>query len=374
MKQFRNILIVMLVLIITSLFLVSGCEKKEAETIKIGAILPLTGTASEIAAQHKMGIDFAVNEINAAGGINGKKLEIIYEDDQNDPKTTVSAFNKLNSINKVPVVLTVMSGSSMAVYPVAEKNKVILFANCGHPEIADLSTWVFRNFPSSTTEAERMISFLTQELKLKKLFVFYINDAYGEGAKKVIVKKFTEANGEIVGEEAYDKAGLDFKSLVQKMKEQKPEGVYVFGYGKATGLISKQIREMGYEGLLIGSYNFSVAPINEIASEALEEALFTSPIFNPKSQDENISKFVSAFQTRYHTPPPWNAVTEYDAIKIIASVIKDYGYGSDTLRDGLIKMKDFIGVAGDYQKRGDEWLPALTIKTYKNGNVVDYGK
>lgn len=374
MKHVRRFLVVCLIIFFGFVFNVGMSKVNKPEAYKIGAILPMTGTASEIAEQHKKGMDFAVAKINNSGGINGKRIEIIYEDDRNDPKTTVAAFNKLIGTHQVPVVITVMSGPSMAVYPVAEKNNVVLFANCGHPEIANLSPWVFRNFPSSAQEAEKMIEFLRKEVRLNSLFIFYINDAYGDGAKNVIVKKFTEAKGEILGIDAYDKGGLDFRSIIHKMIQKKPEGVYVFGYGKATGLITKQIKEMGYRGLLIGSYNFSVAPINVIASEALEESIFTSPIFTPESTGEDVSNFVSSFESNYGAMPPWNAVIEYDAIHLISSVIEEYGYEGEAIKKGLIKKEGFNGIAGNYKKKGDEWLAEITIKKYKKGKIVVYEK
>jgi len=100
---------------------------KENQVIEIGAILPLTGTGSEIGQQHKMGLDLAVEEINNSGGINNKSLIIKYEDDKNDQKLTVTAFNKLADIDRVPLIITVMSGPSMAIYPLSIQKEVVLF-------------------------------------------------------------------------------------------------------------------------------------------------------------------------------------------------------------------------------------------------------
>jgi len=159
MRKPKNIFSLVIILLVFISFQIFCKAAKENQVIEIGAILPLTGTGSEIGQQHKMGLDLAVEEINNSGGINNKSLIIKYEDDKNDQKLTVTAFNKLADIDRVPLIITVMSGPSMAIYPLSIQKEVVLFANCGHPEITSLSNWVFRNFPTSKHEAETMVKF-----------------------------------------------------------------------------------------------------------------------------------------------------------------------------------------------------------------------
>ncbi len=363
--------VVLILGLVLSLF--TGCARKEPDVIKIGAILPLTGSAAEIAEQHKMGIDLAVEKINMEGGINGKKLEVIYEDDKNDPKEAVNAFSKLADINRLPIIITVMSASSMAVYPIAEKKRVVLFANCGHPDITSLSDWVFRNFPTSKHEAKVMMKFIYEHLKIKNLAVLYINDAFGEGAMNVIRDESKNYGINILISESFEKDATDFKTLISKVIKKNPEAIYIYGYGKANGIVVKQTRELGFKGYILGSYNFSMEPTLSIASQALEGSIFTAPTFNANSRDEKTIEFVSEFIKRYQKMPIWNSVIEYDAINLITQAIKNSGYSGENIRMYLKNYGDFEGIAGKYTYLPvGEWMCELSIKTIKNGEIYDF--
>jgi branched-chain amino acid transport system substrate-binding protein len=371
MKRKILIPLAILVVIIAAIAIYFAQKPKEPETIKIGAILPLTGSASEIGEQHKMGLMLAVDEINSQGGINGKKIKIIYEDDKNDPKEAVAAFNKLANIDKVPIVITAMSASSMAIYPIAEQKKIVLFANCGHPEITMLSEWVFRNFPTSKHEAQKMTHFAWNTLKIKNLAILYINDAFGEAAMKEIKKEFESLGGKILTIVPFEKDKTDFRTQIMKVLQLKPEAIYVYGYGKANGLMVKQIRESGYKGLLLGSYNFSVEPTLGIAKIALEGSYFTAPAFDPSSESKEIINFVNRFKQKYNKLPNWNTVIEYDAVNLIAQVIKNKENSSDKIKSGLENYGDFKGVAGEYKVvMKNEWVPKLVIKTFRQGKIM----
>ena len=364
-------LVVILIIVGITISLNRPRTSKQPEVIKIGAILPLTGSAAEIAEQHKMGMDFAVQEINKKGGIKGKKLEIIYEDDKNDPKNTVTAFNKLTDVEKVPVVFTVMSSPSMAVYPLAEKKKVVLFANCGHPEITELSEWVFRNFPTGKHEARKMVWFAYEKLGIRRLAILYINDAFGEGAMKVIKEEFKKRGGKVLVAEPFEKNKVDFKSQILRVISSHPEAIYIYGYGKANGLVVRQTREAGYKGYILGSYNFSVEPTLSLAKEALEGSYFTSPAFDINTKKEKVKEFIERFKKVYGKPPLWNTVYEYDALMLLAKVMTEKGYTGEAIQEGLKKIGDFTGMAGKYKALPyGEWESELVIKTFKKGKIM----
>ena len=346
--------------------------KESAENvIKIGAILPLTGSAAEIAEQHKQGIDFAVDEINKNDGIRGRKVQLIYEDDKNDPKLTVSAFNKLADIHKIPIIITVMSSPSMAIYPLADQKKVILFANCGHPEITKLSKWVFRNFPTSQQEAQVMVEFVKDTLKINNLSILYINDIFGEGAMKALKIGLENYGLRIISIDSFEKDSSDFRALITKVINLKPNAIYIYGYGKANGLIIRQIRESGYEGILLGSYNFSVEPTLSLAKEALEGSYFTMPCFDKNTNNEIKINFLNEFRNKYKKDPEWNTVIEYDAINLIAKVIRDNGYSPELIKKGLEETNSFEGIMGRYKQiNRNEWQCNICVKTIKNGKII----
>lgn len=375
MKNKKLVFILAAVAILAAILIIITQFQKPTESsenvIKIGAILPLTGSAAEIAEQHKQGIDFAVDEINLKGGIRGKKIQLMYEDDKNDPKLTVSVFNKLVDIHKIPLMITVMSSPSMAIYPLAEQKNIILFANCGHPEITSLSKWVYRNFPTSRQEAQVMVDFIKEKLKIKYLSILYINDIFGEGAMKTLKSGLENYGIRIVSIDSFEKDSSDYRALITKVINIKPDSIYIYGYGKANGLIIRQIKEAGYEGLLLGSYNFSVEPTLSIAKEALEGSYFTMPSFDKDSKDEIIINFLNEFRNKYKKDPEWNTVIEYDAINLIAKVISDNGYSAELMKKGLEEVKFFEGIMGRYKKvDSNEWQCSLSIKTIRNGKII----
>jgi len=368
----KNVFSLVIILLVFISFQIFCKAAKENQVIEIGAILPLTGTGSEIGQQHKMGLDLAVEEINNSGGMNNKSLIIKYEDDKNDQKLTVTAFNKLADIDKVPLIITVMSGPSMAIYPLSIQKEVVLFANCGHPEITSLSNWVFRNFPTSKHEAETMVKFAKNKLGLSNLAILYVNDAFGEAAMKTMRQKFQEYGGVISAVESFEKDGADFRSSITKILQANPQAVYVYGYGKSNGLIVKQLRESGYSKYILGSYNFSVEPTISIAKDALEGSFFTEPSFNPQSLDPKTVAFVSAFRRKFNMEPVWNAVLEYDAVNIIKKALEKNSTSGPVIKATLEQVGDYEGIAGKYTYSDHgEWVVDLKVETIKDGKIVN---
>jgi branched-chain amino acid transport system substrate-binding protein len=263
----------------------------------------------------------------------------------------------------------------MAVYPLAEKKRVVLFANCGHPEITELSDWVFRNFPTGKQEAHKMVKFAYDELGIRTISVLFINDAFGEGAMKVIKEEFEKRGGKILRTEAFEKDNVDFRSLIGRVLQSQPQAIYIYGYGNANGLVVKQTRELGYEKYVLGSYNFSIEPTLGIAKEALEGSYFTSPMFDSNSPAAEIERFVNDFKQKYGVPPLWNTVYEYDAIQVLAKVIGQGSFSGESIRSNLKNVGDFNGFAGKYFALPyGEWESELTVKTFRNGRQVVVAK
>lgn len=363
----------MFTVVILSLLFFS-CSNKNVEVIKIGAILPLTGNASFIGEQHKTGMDFAVKIINEKWqkANESKRLEIIYEDDSADPKKTINSFNKLVNFDNVKIVITVMSSPSMALIPLLDKNKVVLIANCGHPTITTESEWVFRNFPTSGQEVELMMNYLEKKKIINSISVLYINDSYGESAKEEIVKLAKNVKMKVLSVDNYDKASLDYKNSLTKIISLKPEAIYVFGYGDPTVQIIKQLAELKYKGLLIGSYNFSGAPISTLCLKEIENSLFTAPEYDLLNTNEKLELFKKEYYESNKKEPLWNTVVEFDAVNLILKVCEKTNIcNGDSLKNAFSTMGDFNGLAGEYKRNNKrEWVINLIPKTVKNGIIT----
>ena len=370
--------LVIISIIIASLMVFSfGCAKKEEKEIKIGVIMPLSGNAAWLGEQHKWGIEIAVNEINATGGVNGSPLKIIYEDDKNSPLEGVNALNKILSSHKnIPVIMCMTSSTCMAIYKRVEENNIVLFANAGHPEIASLSNWVFRNFLTGLQEAKRMAEVCINDLGLKEVAVAYINDAYGESGFNVFKDTFSKSGGSISVSEKYDKDGTDFKTEITKLLAKKPKAIYILGYGNSTAILINQLKEFKYSGKLLGTNNFSGPPISTLANTALDGAIFTAPHFFSDKSSTKIAAFISKVRKKYGKEPQWNTVVEYDAIHIISNAMRKINQiDGNFLKKELLNIGNYEGIAGKYiYSPTKEWLMPLSVMTYKNNVQVPYVK
>lgn len=375
MRRFNRVFSLIIILCIIAVMGI-GCTK-EPDVIKIGAVMPLTGPLAWLGQQHRWGLDIAVKDINSKGGINGKRIEIVYEDDGGDPKTAVSAFNLLVLKHNVPLVFVVMSSSALAVQPVAEKKQVVLFANVGHPKVAELSKWTFRIFLTSQQEASFMAKFCNESLSIEKLAVLYVNDAYGEAGFNVFKDKYTQAGGRIVISERYSPKSSEFRTEITKILSANPEAVYVLGYGKSTANLLNQLRELNYRGVILGTNNFSGPPISEIASVALEGSIFTAPYFYSNMEDnKQLVEFMNTVKRSSGKDPQWNTVVEYDALHIVAKALKNSAnYTGDKLRSNLDNIRKFKGLAGEYNySNTGEWLLDLVVLTYEESKQIPYGR
>ena len=170
-------------------------SKKELEEIKIGAIMPLTGELATYGEPVKKGMELALEEINAKGGINGKPLKIIFEDDLGGPKTAVTVFNKLIDNEKVPIILgPLTSSASMATAPIAERRKVVqLSTMAGTIDLKYAGDYVFRVFASNEYQSKSIANKAIDVFNAKRAAILYINNAYGQGSKEVIKKRYPNA-------------------------------------------------------------------------------------------------------------------------------------------------------------------------------------
>jgi len=361
-----------LLIIVSSIFTLQGCAKKE-KVIKIGAILPLTGPVSMAGEWMKNGIELAVEEINRNGGINGKKIEVIYGDSKNQAKEGIALINKMISVDRVPVVIATMSGVAAPLIPFADKNKIVLFVTLTSlPGLTDKSEWVFRYHISGEEEAKTMAEFAFKKLGLKTLGVLYINDEFGIQCSRIFKENFEGLGGKILFSESFEKGGSDFRSILQKVKEINPPGLYILGYGQSLAFIVKQIREMGINSTILSMNALGLPKYLEIMGEAAEGAYCTVPLFSPTSPQENVQKFVKSYRSKFNNVPNFISAETYDMIHILTEAIRKGGYSKDNIRKELLNIKNFPAVMGPVTTLSNgEMIFPLTVKKIHNGTLVE---
>jgi len=344
------------------------------EVYKIGAILPLTGGTAMVGEHAQKGMILATEDINTAGGIYGKKLEIVIGDSKNEPKEGVAIFHRFASINRLPVVVSAMSSVSMAVVPLADQYKIVLATTIvSAPGITEKSPWVFRVFMSTDSEAGAMKIFILKNMGLKKIAVLYINDEFGRTAFEVFKKMYEAEGGKVIWSDSFEKAGIDFRSQIFKLKAAKPKGVYIIGYDKALGIILRQIAEAKIKTRLFSFSGLPTPTVLEHAGKATEGVYFTSTQFNVENPTTKATEeFVKKYKARFGKAPNHYAAYTYDVTSIIAEAIRIGGYSAEGIKSGLSKIKGFTGVIGaiTIPLSRDADFPVV-VKIIRQGKPID---
>jgi len=350
-----------------------GCQPKS--DIKIGAILPLTGDAAKWGQASKNAIDLAVEGINKSGGISGRKVAVLFEDDRGGVTDATNAMTKLVKVDKVPLVLgTLFSSATLAIAPIANENKVVLLSPASSaPKITQAGDFIFRNCASDVYEGGIMAGFVHDTLKYRKVGVAYINNDYGLGLKTEFETAFKAKGGEIVASEAFDQGATDFRSLLLKIKAAAPDAIYLPGYPPEMGRLLRQAKELGINKQFLSVVIFEDPRVLELAGGAAEGVIYSCQIFDPTSGEANVRKFVTAYKTKYGSDPDIYAGLSYDAMNIAALAIKNGGTTGGGIRDALYKIRDFPGVTGvtTFDQNGDVTKP-IGLKMVRNGKFEWY--
>jgi len=360
--------------VISGLFMAtfSACTKKvtEPETIKIGAVVFLTGPQSVLGEEVKNAFTVALDEINQKTGINGKKLDIIYEDSKDSPKDAIMAFNRL-MLQKPPLVIVTGDVVGLSLIPLADKNNIPLLATvAAGPEITQKSKWAFRVFVQSGRQGELMADYAYKTLKIKSVASLYINNDFGITTSGGFKKVFESQGGKIKGVESYELGDKDMRAQIKKLQTLKPEAIYVTGFGDGYGACIKQIREMGYKGLLLSDNSLSIPYFRQQTTPASEGAYFTSTLYDESSEVPMTAGFIKKYQEKFNSTPSFIGAFAYDALKLASSALEKGGESSDGIRESLLSMK-MDGLVGKiaFDQKGDLDFP-LVIKKIENGKIL----
>jgi len=368
-KTWIWIIIIAAVALATALFITQ--TKKESEEIKIGAILPLTGDAAIYGQEMKKGIDLALEEINKK---NKVRIRVIYEDDQGIPRNAVSAAQKLITYNKVPVIICSLSSITLALAPIAQREKVVLISpSASAPEITYAGEFVFRVWPSDIFEGGEMAKFAFNNLKISKTAIIYVNNDYGKGLEQVFRRGFEELGGTILANEGYEFGATDFRTQLSKIKVKKPEALYIVGYWKEIIQILRQMKEIDFHTQILSAIGFKEPEILEFAGQEAEGAILTGPFYDPHIKEEIVQDFVTRYKVKFNEEPGIWAAHSYDAMKIIGLSIEGGGSTSSEIQKVMSTIKDFKGVTGimSFDEHGDVIKP-IRFYTVKNKKFIPY--
>lgn len=340
-------MILITLIIMSSGLLVGSCGKKDDQSYKIGVITPLTGTRATYGAATKRGVDLAAEKINKQGGVNGVRIDIIYEDSQGEPALATNALQKLINVNNVPVVLGAFrSAETQAIAPIAEKQKVILFsASSTADDIKYAGDYIFRNVPTNSDQGTTAALFVLQFLEKKKAAVLYQNDDYGKSLAEAFIRSFQERGGSVVVKETFESKQRDYKTVLAKVKQKRPEVVFFPGNYEECAIILKQARELRFMEPFVGGDGAYSPQLFEIGGRAVENSYYTLMAMGYGISDDLIEFFRRSFIEKYAEEPDVYSAYAYDAIITIAEAIKQSAYSADSIKGALYRM-EFKGITG----------------------------
>jgi len=334
-KGIKNVLLGTAV--VSAMMMAASCSGKKNDTIKIGGIAPLSGGVAVYGAECKNGIDLAVEEINAAGGINGQKIEFICEDDEGDSAKSVNAYKKLVTKDRVKVIIgSLTSGCTMAITNLAQAQKVVQIAPAATAvSITDAGNYVFRACYTDPFQGKIGGKFAYENLGTKKAAVLYdIGNDYSVGLTDNFTAEYTSMGGSIVSKESYSTGDKDFNAQLTKIKAANPEVIYLPDYYGTVALIAKQLRAQGINVPIVGADGW-----DGLTDNAGDEVLngYYSNHYSEDSSSAAVQTFVKSFKAKYNKAPNSFAALGYDCVYMLRDAMKASGSTDDSakIRDAL---------------------------------------
>jgi branched-chain amino acid transport system substrate-binding protein len=350
---------------------VFACGKGGGGTeIVIGEYGSLTGTTATFGQSTDNGIKLAFDEINAAGGLLGKKVKVLVEDDRSQPEEATTAVTKLiNQSHVVAVLGEVSSSRSLAAAPICQSNKVPMVSpSSTNPRVTQVGDYIFRVCFIDPFQAPVMAKFAANTLKVKRVAILTdVRNDYSIGLQTFFRQSFKSLGGEIVAEQSYSEGDSDFRAQLTQIKSVNPEAIYVPGYYTEVATIARQARELGITVPLMGGDGWDSPKLFEIGGEALD-GCYLSNHYSVDDPSPAIQKFVADYKKKYNGTPDALAALGYDAARILADAIKRAGStDGEKIRDALKTVKDFPGVTGTITINADRNAvkPAVVLKIEK---------
>ncbi|HEV3469517.1 MAG TPA: ABC transporter substrate-binding protein [Pyrinomonadaceae bacterium] len=365
------ITLVSLALVVAS----SACERRgggggagDGGPIKVGIYGDLSGQTSSFGQSTKNGALMAIEELNAAGGIGGRKIEYVIEDDQGQPAQAATVVTKLINQDRVHAILgEVASTNSLAAAPKAQEAKIpMITPSSTNPRVTQVGDYIFRVCFTDDFQGAVAAKFAANTLKAKRAAILGdFNSDYSKGMSQYFVQEFTGSGGQIVERQTYTQTDADFKGQLTAIRAANPDVIFVPGYYGQVGVIAKQAKELGIKAPLLGGDGWDAPQLWDLGGAALNGAYMVNH-YSIDDPSPAIKKFVDAYRRRYGgTDPDAIAALAYDAMNVLADAIKRAGSTDPAkLRDAIAQTKGFAGVTGSISinENRDAVKPAVVFE------------
>jgi branched-chain amino acid transport system substrate-binding protein len=364
LKLNRALYLILCLVIVLSVL--AGCGRNQ--TIKIGAIQPISGQIATYGIQTRDAIKMAVAEINDQGGVLGKQLELLVEDDEANPEKTVNAFIKLTAKDKVVGIIGALTSKcSLAITEDAQTQKVILISPAStNDTLTAAGDYIFRACYQDSFQGRVCAQFAVNNLKARRAAILFdITNDYSKGLMQNFKVRFGALGGQIVVVESYSTGDKDFNAQLTKIKAAKPEVLFLPDYYSTVSLIAKQARNQGMTMPLLGGDGW-----DEITNNAGAEVVdcYYSNHYSPEAADPDVKAFVGKYKARYQITPNALAALGYDATYILAEAINQAGsLAPERIKAALFQTnRKFVTGQIKFDRQGNPVKSAIMLKIVKN--------
>jgi len=375
-----------LLAVVTGIIALFAAPVLAADTIKIGAVLAVTGPASFLGAPEAKTLEMLAEEINAKGGIGGKKIQLVIKDTGADPQKAVSFTKQLIDEEKVFAIIgPSTSGETMQIKNIAEQGKTILLS-CAAAEVIvnPVAKYVFKT-PQMDKHAVIRIFQQMKKMGISKIGVLSSNTGFGKAGKEQIEKLAPEHSIQILVNEVYDKAATDLTAEVTKVKAANVQGVVNWSIEPAQAIVIKNIRQAGMTVPIFQSHGFGNISYCKLCGPAAEGVIFpagrllvadTLSAKNP--QKAVLVDYKKKYEAKFKEDVSTFGGHAYDAMMILAKAIEKAGADKEKVRDAIENLKGFVGTAGVFNFSATDHnglgLDAFEMLTVKNGEFAVYDK
>lgn len=346
------------------------------DTVKIGVGAPMTGRSAAFGIQVRYGVEAAVEELNAKGGILGKKVEFVMKDDESSANSAaVVAQSLAGDKDIVAVIGHFNSDCSSAAKPIYTEAGIVMFSPAStNVEITKNSDWVFRNIFNDRSQGEALALYVAKAMKMKKVAVLYENDTYGRGLAEYFKGKAKELGLEITNDLSYESDATDFRPLLTQLRATKPDVIVTAGLYKSGGTISRQARELGLRQPLLGGDGMFSDELAKIGGAAAEGYIVSCPFI--MEADERAIALRDKIKAKNGVDGDVWAALAHDAVMIIAeAATRQNSTAREAIRNGIAGMNDresaYQGITGTtyFDVEGDT-VKNVFFGTIKGGKFV----
>lgn len=347
MRRDRRLLLLSTLVFASSL--ASGCKKSDSGDIIIGHYASMTGSTAHFGQDTDKAVRLAVDQVNQAGGVNGRKIKVVTLDTRGDSAEAANAVSRLIDVEKATAILGEVSSSlSLAGGRVAQRQRIPMVSpSSTNPKVTEIGDFIFRVCFLDPFQGKVMANFARDNLKLERVAILRdVKNDYSIGLADAFRSAFTAKGGKIVVEQSYSQGDTDFSAQLTAIKGTDAQAIFVPGYYSEVGAIARTAERLGLKIPMLGGDGWDAPDLTKIGGPALNGSYFSNH-FAPDVATPEAQKFVAEFKARYGQEPTGLGALGYDAAGVLIDAMKRAGSADPkAVRDALAQTKDFQGVSG----------------------------